>query len=1033
MRVAPIHNNFTAGELSPKLGCRVDLAKYVNGLKTCENCVIQPQGGACKRTGFEYIAEAKNSASGVRLVPFIFSETQAYILEFGDQYIRVYKDGGQVLNGATPVEVSTSYAEDGLSLLKFAQTADTLYIAHPDHAPAKLTRTSHTDWTLTTVSFFPPPSSVHDWTNAVTLTPGQITGNGVTFDSTSAIFQTGDVDRQIVFGSSRAIITAMNTTTRVTADIIDDWPDTDPMAPGDWALRGSPTGSVTPNKKEPLGGEVTLTSTLNSFRSEDVGRYVSLHDGFIEITQYTAANNVKGEILKELTDTAASATWTLESADWNATDGYPKAIAFFDNRLFFGGSDGYPSTIWGSVAGDYENHTAGTDDADAIHTSLLSGQVDTILWMVGTKKLIIGTAGAEWWMSGGTGADEVITPSNKMARAETTFGSQDRAPVQINNSVLFIQKPGKNIREFNYNFGTDAYEGKDLSVLADHLTWSYGIDEIAYQQTPNKIVWARRLDGALLGLTYMPEHEIIGWHRHPTSGEVLSIAVIPGDSEHELWAAIKRSVNGSDVRYIERLKATDWLYTYSMTESTPANIVTETWGDKTGADYPGTTGDSLIRDLMPDTNVGDWPTMEVQSPYYDANADNDIIKFSVRDDIAGSQILSATLYLFAYSVDVANAVTQAGAYRVLQDWEETEVCWNSRKTGTAWNTAGCESGDDGQEDDGTADRKATAEDTLADISAAGWCSWDIKDLVQKWVDGTAQEYGVLIKAIGGAKAAHFRTRESTSATQRPYLEICYRPAPASVEGEYTNEDEAFYVDCGLTYLDRGDISAINAASPALVIVDNTVTNDDQVYLYRIQGMTELNGSTFVAANATNYATGTEFELTDGDGYPIDARGYTPYASGGYCEIMATVISGLDHLEGETVAILADGEAQAEQTVSGGQITLSAAARHVHAGLAYTPVIETLRIEAGAPDGTAQAKIKKIHEISARYLGTKNFQIGPDADHLETKTTEVSTEDEDIESAFPGGYNRHGRVYVTQDEPQPMTLLGLMPRMNVGDG
>ena len=142
MRVAAIHNNFTAGELTPKLGARVDLVKYQNGLRTCQNCVIQPQGGVSRRTGFEYIAAAKNSASDVRLIPFIFSETQAYVLEFGDQYIRVFMDGGQVVNGVTPVEVSTSYTEDDLALLKYAQTADTLYIVHPDYPPAKLTRST---------------------------------------------------------------------------------------------------------------------------------------------------------------------------------------------------------------------------------------------------------------------------------------------------------------------------------------------------------------------------------------------------------------------------------------------------------------------------------------------------------------------------------------------------------------------------------------------------------------------------------------------------------------------------------------------------------------------------------------------------------------------------------------------------------------------------------------------------------------------------------------------------------------------------
>lgn len=140
--------NLTAGELSPRLAARVDISKYRNGLKTLENGIVMPHGGIRKRPGTMFVSEVKNSANAVRLVPFEFSVTQAYVLEFGPSYIRIYRDGGRVESGGSPVEVATSYTAAQIFDLSFAQSADTLYIAHQEHPIATLTRTSDTSWTL---------------------------------------------------------------------------------------------------------------------------------------------------------------------------------------------------------------------------------------------------------------------------------------------------------------------------------------------------------------------------------------------------------------------------------------------------------------------------------------------------------------------------------------------------------------------------------------------------------------------------------------------------------------------------------------------------------------------------------------------------------------------------------------------------------------------------------------------------------------------------------------------------------------------
>ena len=152
-RVAAQLSNFTAGELSPRLDGRNDLAKYSAGCATVENMVIYPHGAAARRPGTTFIAEVKSSSAKTRLIPFEFSTTQTYILELGNQYMRFYRDNGQILSGGSPFEISTPYLTAELFDIKFAQSADVMYITHPNHQTRKLSRTGHTSWTLTVVDF----------------------------------------------------------------------------------------------------------------------------------------------------------------------------------------------------------------------------------------------------------------------------------------------------------------------------------------------------------------------------------------------------------------------------------------------------------------------------------------------------------------------------------------------------------------------------------------------------------------------------------------------------------------------------------------------------------------------------------------------------------------------------------------------------------------------------------------------------------------------------------------------------------------
>ena len=231
-RVAAQLTNFTAGELSPRLDGRNDLSKYPAGCKTLENIVIYPHGAAARRPGTQFIAEVKTSSAKTRLIPFEFSTTQTYILEFGNQYMRVYKDKGQVLSGGSAFEISTPYLTAELFDIKFAQSADVMYLTHPSHETKKLSRTGHTAWTLATVDFTNGPF-LDTNTSTTTFQPSGTSGS-VNITASASTFVSTDVGRLIRIGDGIAKVTGFTSATVVAVTTSTNFANTNAVT--DWSL-----------------------------------------------------------------------------------------------------------------------------------------------------------------------------------------------------------------------------------------------------------------------------------------------------------------------------------------------------------------------------------------------------------------------------------------------------------------------------------------------------------------------------------------------------------------------------------------------------------------------------------------------------------------------------------------------------------------------------------------------------------------------------------------------------------------------------
>jgi hypothetical protein len=196
--------------------------------------------------------------------------------------------------------------------------------------------------------------------------------------------------------------------------------------------------------------------------------------------------------------------------------GYPKTVSFFEQRLIFGGSTDFPQTIWASESGFYEQFDRGDGDpADSFIYTIAANKVNTIRWLAPARDLIVGTAGGEFKV--GRPSGEPLQPDNVQITQQTTYGGYNTQPIQIGNSVLFLQRQRKKIREFSYRFEDDAYLAQDMTLLSEHITGN-GIIDVDYAQEPDSIYWAVRDDGTLLGMTYQRQEDIIAWHRHIMGG-----------------------------------------------------------------------------------------------------------------------------------------------------------------------------------------------------------------------------------------------------------------------------------------------------------------------------------------------------------------------------------------------------------------------------------------------------------------------------------------------------------------------------------
>lgn len=931
-----IQRSFAGGEIAPELHGRADQTKYQTGLRTCRNAFVQRFGGVTNRPGTKLVVEVKDSSDQVRLLKFVFNATQTYVLEFGDLYMRVIRNGAQVAvsgvaawSNATAYvvgdlasrlgvnyycvaahtnqqppnvtywyplagsvyEIPTPYAVADLQDLQFVQSGDIVTIVHPSYAPRDLARTGHTAWTLTQVATAPgidaPTGADADagTPSSVVATP---TGGAATGGATSG----ADPDRYIVTAWDVA-----TGTESLASGIIISSDGADYVASGGtpitvtwnavaaaegYAVYKRPNGgsaygiiaivpagtlsfadngrtAATMVRQSPGAGGTTVfsykvTAIKDQTSEESVASAIAsctggtpsagapnivswvAVSGAVEYNVYRVIDGVYGFIGTAQGTSFRDINYGPETSiqpppsrtPFSAANDYPATVSYFQQRLCFAATNNNPETLNASKVGDFHNFSPSipVQDDDPLSFTISGREVNQVRHIIELGKLILLTSGGEWTCEGDV--DGVLKPTAINLRQHGYNGASALRPIIVDSTALYVQARGSIVRDLRYDLQSDGYAGRDLTIFAAHMFDGYTIRDWDWAKIPHSIVWAVRSDGALLGLTYVREHEVWGWHRHDTGdGDLFEqLVCVPEGTEDAVYVVVKRTIDGVTRRYIERFASRQ------------------------------------VTDVAVDAVFMD----------------------------------SALTY----------------------DGRNASVVTMTLSGGTAW----------------------IYTETLTLTASAG-----------------------TFTAGNGSTLTTFAASDVGNA-------ILLRIGANSV---------------------RVVISARLSATVVHVHAAKTV--------------------------------------------PVALRGV---ATTDWDKQVETV-TGLTHLEGRTVSALADGDATTDLVVDGGEVTLPRAASVIHVGLPYLSDVETLDLESLNTE-TLSDKKKRINRVTIRVKESRGLKVGDseDSNLFTPKAAQAAVAGDPI-PLYSGSYevvpqarwNDHGRVFIRQEDPLPMTILAITPSGAVG--
>lgn len=488
--------SFSSGIISTELFSRIDFSKVTSGLKECLNWVVRPAGGVVYRVGTRYIAPTKYPLKQTSLIPFVFNRRDSLCLEFGDKYIRFYKNGEQIKKNNAPYEVVTTYTESEVSQIKIAQNKNDMYLTHPNHPPAVLRRTSDNNWTLRDLKLNPDVPTV-----------AQVSIKSNTAKDSNKIVKYSDWQYAVSV---------------VDKDGHESLPTYSGKLESDIDLLNQ---SITVSFKRPANH-----SNIDKFN------IYRIKGGDFFLCYVLKYENKEDFSFTDISFAVDTTVTPKEAFSAFSAGNYPSAVGIHNQRLVLANTPDKPYTFWMSRVGEMEDFTKTPYNSadDAIELTFNSGTVDAITDIIPMDDMIVFTEGKVWRVTG-------TKKSDLAAYIESYSGSCGLRPFATKKSILYVDSSKNTVSNFVYSYELNGYSGQNLDILARDLLDGYYVKDVSFRDTPYGVMYAVRSDGTLLGLTYLREENIYAWHEHKTQGGFFrNICSVDSEENDNVYTVVER-------------------------------------------------------------------------------------------------------------------------------------------------------------------------------------------------------------------------------------------------------------------------------------------------------------------------------------------------------------------------------------------------------------------------------------------------------------------------------------------------------------
>lgn len=600
--------SFTRGAISETLSYGRELEIYAASVSRCFNWLPLVERAVTRRPGTRFMGYTKDGSVAARFVAFTFSTGQSYILEFGDLYVRFWTLGGILTSGGSEYEIVTPYTTDDLDGLQFASKNDVIFIASPNYAPKRLSRLGATSWTLDDVPFVSGPflnvnddkTSIVKLTTNTNATAPLLTGQivtvtlsissstpaglfkrcigqemSVTFDGYTSILKVVDITGTgyyCVVTDGQGGITGTDTThtfkyvhynnttnTIEFDDFVEDASADCTVALYDTGLPSAVTGST-------IDLEFSVDQGLTS---DDIGRHFRLQLAgkwsWAEITAVSDGQNCTVEVMdgngNSDTDSKLRITSTRSFA-WGAFSprtGWPACVTFHKGRLFWSNTADYPRGLFASSSGLPYDYSPTEPDGTVIDSNgffrdiVSDGQnADPILWLNDSYRLQLGTA-SHIKTIGSSDSSTVLSPASFDERVDITTGSHTFKPIAVDGAHMMIGRTKQGLHDIFTDGNSGFLSAPEMSILSRDLL-KVGVEELVFAKVPDTLLLARMSDGTLVSVSINRSEKVAAFATHDIGGVVESMAVMAAEDRDEIWMIVRRTLNGSTTRTVERLE-----------------------------------------------------------------------------------------------------------------------------------------------------------------------------------------------------------------------------------------------------------------------------------------------------------------------------------------------------------------------------------------------------------------------------------------------------------------------------------------------